>query len=681
MLNAVFRRGRIGDLELPNRIIMGSMHLGLEADDDGTALAAFYAERARGGAGLMVTGGWAVNPAGLGGPDYGLIGTDAGLHALDAVTTAVGRAGGAIALQLFHAGRYASPNRYGENAVAPSAVPSRFSAAPPRELTEAEIWSAIDDFAAAAKHARAVGFNAVEIMGAEGYLLNQFTSPLTNHRTDRWGGDSYRRGRFGVEVVRAVRRVLGPGFPIVFRFSADDLMAGSSTWPDTVDYARRFVAAGADALNVSVGWHESRVPTVQSVVPAGVWVRCAVRLKAALGDVPVIASNRINRVELADRILRTGRVDFVSMARAFLADPHLMRKAEAGKANSVNVCIACNQMCIDRSLRGRRVSCLVNPRAAREAEFDGLPDKTVTVARRFAVVGGGPAGCEAALALASFGHDVMLFEAAGELGGQFRLARLVPGKADYGSTVDYFKAELARLGVQVRLGVRVEPRAVAALGVFDGVVLATGSRPRRNPVRNSGHPRVLDYPEAFLSGVAGERIAVIGGGGIALDLAHLLTARPGSGDGHDRFLADHGLRAALPALPCSGPEVSLLTRGPKFGARLGPTTRWALLDTIRRAGVALIADVECERIDPGGVRVSGGALPSRLIAADSIVLAAGQEPENSLAPVLDSCAIPHRIVGGARGTGTSDAASAIEDGLRAAYELAGFRPPAALSPV
>jgi len=697
MLEQALAPGRIGRLTLPHRIVMGSMHLGLEAlDDDGAALAAFYAERARGGAGLIVTGGWAVNREGTAGASYAVIGDPGRASALERIAAAVhAHAGARIALQLFHAGRYAAMGTAPEaaRAVAPSAVASRFSPRPPRALSAREVERTADDFAAAAAHAVAAGFDAVEVMASEGYLINQFCSPLTNRRDDEWGGDAQRRARFGCEVVARIRAAIGPQPAVIVRISGADLMPGSSTRAETLAFARALVAAGADALDVGVGWHEARVPTVQALVPPGTWAPVAAAVRAAAGAAPVIASNRVNRLAHADALLAAGACDFVSMARPFLADPALVDRGRRGESDRVNLCIACNQACIDRSLADARVSCMVNPRAGRELEEDRADAGAgaAGAAGRFAVVGGGPAGLEAAHELARRGHRVVLHEAAGELGGQFRLARLIPGKEDYGATVAGFAARLAALGVELRLGEPLGADAVAAgrLDGVDGVVVATGTVPRepRLPGAELGH--VLRYPEAIeRAGELGGRVAIVGGGGVAVDLAHRLTAAArGFLDAHP--LAAEAVAAAATApggppaaaaatatpggAPAAVPAVTLLCRGRRVGAGIGVTTRWALLDALRAAGARWETGVACRRIVPAGVELADGAGEPRLIAADTVVIAVGQEPRDELSAALAARGIAHRVVGGAAGGDRLDAVRAFADGHRAARELAAAR--------
>ncbi|MGA2759217.1 MAG: FAD-dependent oxidoreductase, partial [Candidatus Cybelea sp.] len=519
MFQRTLQAGAIGRLRLANRIVMGSMHLGIESD--GAALAAFYAERARGGAGLIVTGGSCVNRAGAGGRNYSFINEPQSGAPLRAAVEAVHAAGGRIALQLFHAGRYAYLASFGIQPVAPSAIASRFSPDPPRALREDEILETIGDFARGAARARDLGFDAVEVMASEGYLLNQFLSPLTNQRDDAWGGDLERRMHLPRAVLREIRALAGAGFPVIFRISGADLMKGSTTADEALTFARALRDDGVDALNVGIGWHESSIPTVQQVVPSGVWVPFAAAVKAAVGELPVIASNRINSLAGAESVLAAGSVDFISMARPFLSDAHLVAKAARNEASLVNTCIACNQACIDRSLVDAPVSCMVNPRAARELEFPEEPRPEAS-RRRFGVVGGGPAGMESARALAALGHVVELFEADGELGGQFRMARRIPGKGDFNETIRYYTNELARLGVAVRLRRRIGD--AAELRGFDGIVLASGVLPRRVALEGSDLPHVVTYADVLLGDApVGERVAIVGAGGIGVDVAHYLS--------------------------------------------------------------------------------------------------------------------------------------------------------------
>ena len=461
----MWRAGEIGPLSLPHRIVMGSMHLGLEGlDDDGAALAAFYSERAAGGAALIVTGGSAVSRVGAGGRNYSFVNEEADGVRLSRVAAAIHDAGGLVLLQLFHAGRYAYEASFGLTPVAPSAVYSRYSRCEPRALSGDEVLETIEDFARGARRARELGFDGVEIMGSEGYLVDQFLAPATNLRDDEWGGDLGRRMRFALAVAAAVRAAGGPGQAVVFRMSGASFVEGGGTQADVLELARALASGGAvDAINVGMGWHESRVPTVQALVPHGAWRPWARAVKEAVG-VPVIASNRINTVELADAVLAAGDADFVSMARPFLADPEIVRKArDRAGGRPVNVCIACNQACIDRSIFDRRVSCLVNPRAGYELEL-GVSVAPAGSLPPVAVVGGGPAGMEAARALAAAGHQVSLFEASERLGGQFRMACRIPGKEDFAGTIAYFEAELARLGVASAPGERGPRRRGAGRG-------------------------------------------------------------------------------------------------------------------------------------------------------------------------------------------------------------------------
>ncbi|MGA8473439.1 MAG: FAD-dependent oxidoreductase [Candidatus Cybelea sp.] len=661
------RPGSIGVLRLRNRIIMGSMHLGIEADD--AALAAFYADRARGGAGLIVTGGSAVNRTGAGGRNYSFVNDPESARALRYAAAAVHDAGGRIALQLFHAGRYAFFASFGLQPVAPSAVPSRFSPDPPHALNDAEIRDTIRDFARGAARAREIGFDAVEVMASEGYLLNQFLSPLTNRRDDYWGGDFERRMNLPRAVLSEIRAGAGNDFPVIFRISGADLMKNSTTPDETLDFARALARDGVDAINVGIGWHESPVPTVQQIVPSGVWVRFAAAVKRAVGDLPVIASNRINSLAAADGVLAAGSVDFISMARPFLADAEIVAKAARAQSELVNTCIACNQACIDRSLLDEPVSCMVNPRAGREREFPEAPVAENYV-RRCAVVGGGPAGLESARALAALGHRVELFEADCELGGQFRMARRIPGKRDFGETIRYFANELRRLGVAVRLNSRVID--IAPLSGFDAVILSTGVAPRPALLPGSDLPHVVSYADLLLRDCAvGERVAIVGAGGIGVDVAHYLSFGQSNVDESTRFLYEQGLAAAPDGalLVVGRKRVALMRRGATIGERIGKTTRWAVLRALRSAGVETYANVTYEAIFPGGVRIRDADGNARTIAADTVVIAAGQERNDPLLPAIRQLGIAYRVVGGAKDATELNAVRAFDEGLRAAHEL------------
>lgn len=687
----------IGRLRLPHRLLTGSMHLNLELGDP-EVLAAFYVERVRGGAGLIVTGGAAVNREGAGGPRYALINEpepDAGSGAghrdrWRRVVDAVHEAGGLIALQLFHAGRYASPSAFGLTPLAPSAVYSRYSRCMPGAISAAQIAATIEDFARGAARAVSLGFDAVEVMGSEGYLLNQFASPLTNLRDDEWGGDALRRRAFPIAVVAAVRQALGET-PLVMRVSGDDLMPGSSTPEEADALAVACVRAGADAIDVGIGWHESRVPTVQSLVPHGVWVPVAARVKAALvrevaeveGLIPVIASNRITSLEQAEAILSDGAVDLVSMARPFLADPRIVRKSFSGNPNLVNTCIGCNEACIDHSLGSAPVSCLVNPTAGRELEFSALSRAVPMRGRtRVAVIGAGPAGMEAARALAAAGVRVTLWDAGERIGGQFLMAGMVPGKADFLETVRYFENELARLGARVELGERID--SAGRLAGFDHVVVATGVYPRRVEVPGAHLPHVIDYPHAFRNlGAVGDRVAIIGAGGIGVDLAHLLAeVRAGSGFGLPKgrartarpeaeecesFLVANGLASG--SMPQPARKVTVMRRSGAIGAGMGITTRWAVVAAIRRVGVRTLTDVSYRGIDAKGVWIEHGGIREH-IAADTVVIAAGQQRNDALVASLAAAGIPHTVVGGALAASGANAVVAFEQGLRAAAAIA-----------
>jgi 2,4-dienoyl-CoA reductase (NADPH2) len=684
-LDHIFTPVEIGGLRLPHRVVMGSMHLGVEAAEDaGARLAAFYRERAEGGAGLIVTGGWAVSADGAADASYGILGMAAARQPLTEVAESTEGTEGSIALQLFHAGRYALADSPGE-VVAPSAVPSRVSRVTPRALGEEEVWEVVAEFARGAALARELGFAAVEVMGSEGYLVDQFLSPTTNLRDDVWGGDAERRMRFGIEVASAVREAVGASFPVLFRMTGAELMPESRPWEEVEEFARALVAAGADALNVGVGWHESPVPTVQGPVPQGAFVPWA----SALGhvvSVPVVAGNRINDLGHAESILATEGVDLVSMSRPFLADPRIVERGRSGGA--VNVCISCDQACIDRSLVGGHVSCLVNPRAGYEVDFPvPAPSSSqksadtagkcerIGGAGRFVVIGGGPAGLEAARALATLGGEVHLYEAREELGGQFRWARLVPGKEDYGATISYFESELARLGVHVHLGRELGEDDADLIADCAGIVLATGVHPRPVDIPGASLPHVADYASAFERGLGGARsVAIVGAGGIGIDLAHLLTHTPSdAADFYERYRLEPpgGVRNFGIAQVSNTARVTLMRRSGRVGAGIGRTTRWVWLDALKHAGVETRTGLSYRQITADGIEIEldGGGV--EVIAADRVVIAAGQERRDELRPLLERLEVPHRVVGGAENPSELNAVRAFADGLRAAYELAG----------
>ncbi|WP_211331657.1 FAD-dependent oxidoreductase [Frondihabitans australicus] len=681
----------LGSLRLSHRVVVGSMHTGLEVKDDGgAALARFYQERVEGGADLVITGGLAVNSEGRGGEDYAVLGQEADDARFRRAVAAVHEAGGAISAQLFHAGRYAltagltKPDGSPERSVAPSPVPWRAArGVVPVELTDEGVRRTIGDFASAAARAQELGFDAVEVMASEGYLVNQFCSPITNQRDDEWGGDAARRRRFPLEVLRAVRAAVGPAFPVSFRVSGDDLMPGSST-PDEVDaLVTALVEAGVDGISVGVGWHESTVPTVQAAVPHGVWVPIAERLAGVVRattrpEVAVIASNRLTDLRDVEDILSRGTVDAVALARPFLADPAIVAKSTSGRFDLVTTCIGCNQACIDRSIFGKPVSCLVNPRAARELEFPLVPSRRIL---RTAVVGAGPAGLSAALDLARRGNDVTVFEARENLGGQFDLAASIPGKEDYAGPVRSISAELELLGASIVTGTRVGAQELAA---YDHVVVATGVSPRVLDLPGIDLPHVLSYEQALRGGVPDGTVAIIGAGGIGVDTAAFLVESGHEATRASQFVASVGLPSSAtdassapqrrdatrphPVRP--GSQVTLVSRSGKFGSGLGVTSRWVAVGRLREAGVNFVGGVSYRSIRPGFLDVADESGDLVSLPADVVVVCAGQEPVAGLAASLAAAGIPHTVVGGALDARAVDAVRATTEGLEASRRVA-----------
>ncbi|MCY7395640.1 MAG: NADPH-dependent 2,4-dienoyl-CoA reductase [Nocardioides sp.] len=655
----------LGSLTLRNRVVMGSMHTGLEDSNRHLdELAAYVAERARGGVGLIVTGGYSPNKRGWLKPFASELSTRAHASKHRQVTGAVHDEGGAIALQVLHAGRYG----YTPFSVSASATKSPITPFRPSALSTKAVDQTASDFAASVALAVRAGYDAVEIMGSEGYLINQFLAARTNDRDDLWGGSATARMRFPVEVVRRSRELVGPGLPIVYRISLIDLVEGGQTWEEVVELAHLLIEAGVTVLNTGIGWHEARVPTIITQVPRGAWRSLTARLKAEV-SVPVCASNRINSPEMAEEIIATGQADLVSMARPLLADPEFVLKAMAGRADEINTCIACNQACLDHAFANKRASCLVNPRACRETTLVlGPTQRTASVA----VVGAGPAGLAAAVSAAERGFAVTLLEKSTSLGGQFRLAMAVPGKEEFAETLRYYTRRLEVLGVDVRLS--TEPSA-ADLAAYDEVVVATGVVPRVPDLVGVDHPCVATYAEVLGGAVVpGKRVAVVGAGGIGVDVSVWLTHDPG--EDLDGWLAHWGVgdpaqhRGGLTEPEPRQPqrEVTLLQRkSTPIGQDLAKTSGWAHRAVLKQSGVRLVSGVSYTRVDDQGLHyVRDGA--EHVLQVDTVVLCTGQESVRGLFDALGERAGVH-LIGGADVATELDAKRAIEQGTRVAAAL------------
>lgn len=662
----------LGFTTLKNRVLMGSMHTGLEETKDWNRVAEFYATRARGGVALMVTGGMAPNREGGVFPGAAGLFSEADITNHKIVTDRVHDAGGKIAMQILHAGRYA----YSPECVSASAVKSPISPFPPKALDAAGIEKQIADIVTAAVRAKEAGYDGVEVMGSEGYFLNQFLVTHVNKRDDEWGGSYENRMRLPVEVVRRVREAVGTDFILIYRLSMIDLIPNGSTWAEVVQLAKAVEAAGATILNTGIGWHEARIPTIATSVPrrAFAWVT-----KKLMGEVsiPVITSNRINTPQVAEDVLAEGCADMVSMARPFLADPDFVAKAAAGQAQMIAPCIACNQACLDHTFSGKMSSCLVNPRACHETELVLTPAQAV---KTVAVVGAGPAGLSTALALAERGHKVSIFDKASEIGGQLNMAKQVPGKEEFWGLVDYYAAQVAAAGIDLRLGVAAD---VATLAGFDEVVIATGVAPRDPAIAGQDGPNVLSYIDV-LRGKAkvGQRVAIIGAGGIGFDVAEYLVTDDSPTEDLQAWLTEWGV--ADPAqvrggVDPAGPkpdapvrEVTLLQRkAQKLGKNLGKTTGWIHRAALQMKNVKMIGGVNYERMDAQGLHVTYGAGRENptLIAVDTIVICAGQLPERSLADALIAAGRTPHVIGGADVAAELDAKRAIDQGTRLAATI------------
>lgn len=649
---------KVGNVTLPNRIIMGSMHTGLDGRDDATPrLAEFYAERARGGVPLLVTGGWSPNLAGRISLDPMCFAGDEMIAIHKPVTDAVHDAGGRLLLQLVHCGRYG----FHDAPVGASPIRSPINRYTPRELTSDEVRETIDDFVRAAALSVKAGYDGVEVMGSEGYLITQFLAPRTNHRSDEWGGSLENRARFALEILRGTRDALGPDKILMYRISALDLVEGGLEPSEIQWLARECETVGVDILNTGIGWHEVQIPTISAAVPRGAFTAAVKNVTDAV-SIPVAATNRINTPEVAEQVIASGEADMVSLARPFLADSAFVEKAKRGEGDRINTCIACNQACLDHYFEHKIASCLVNPRAGFETE---IVIKPAQEKRNYAVVGAGPAGLACATTLGARGHKVTLFEANDCIGGQFNLARNIPGKEEFNETLRYFTGRIKDTNVDLRLN---NPVSVDDLGDYDGVVLSTGVVPRAGVIPGEDHPKVVTYPQVLTGAVeVGETVAIIGAGGIGFDMAIFLIYGGDRSHLDPKAFAAHWGIGQKPHHQFSNRNITMLQRSPGgMGKRLGKTTGWVHRIEIAQAGVKQISGVTYKKIDDDGLHIDVEGEP-QLIEADTIILCAGQESVRDLEGVALNGRV--HVIGGAKEAGELDAKRAFDEGVRLGASL------------
>ena len=661
----------LGFTTLKNRTLMGSMHTGLEELKNGyEKMAAYYAERAKGGVGLIVTGGIAPNTAGWVGPFSSKLTNKRTADKHKEVTKAVHDNGGKICMQILHTGRYG----YHPFAVAPSAKKSPISPFKPWALSKRGIEKTIRDFARAAKLAQYAGYDGVEIMGSEGYLINQFIAKRTNERTDEWGGSFENRIKFSLEIVKRVRKEVGENFIIIFRLSMLDLVEKGSVWEETVQLAKELEKAGVTIINTGIGWHEARIPTIATMVPRGAFTWVTRKMKGEV-SIPLITTNRINMPQVAEDILERGDADMVSMARPFLADPELVKKAEEGREDEINTCIGCNQACLDHIFSRKQASCLVNPRACHETELNYFPTSNK---KKIAVVGAGPAGLAASTIAAQRGHDVTLFEAGGEIGGQFNIAKQIPGKEEFFETIRYFKKQIELTGVNLKLNIKAD---VSVLKEFDEVILATGIKPRKLSIEGIDLPKVLSYIDVLKEKKeVGKKVAIIGAGGIGFDVAEYIThTGESTSQNLKAFLEEWGIddknevRGGIEGIephPEPSPrEVTLLQRKEtKIGAGLGKTTGWVHRISLKNKHVKMINGVSYDKIDEKGLYITRKDKKD-LIEADTIIVCAGQLSNRTLFEELEKSGIKAHLIGGAELAAELDAKRAIKQGAELAAAL------------